>query len=419
MAVPYTFGAATAAIPLSQLDSNFASTITLGSTAIQLGNTVTILNNMTFANVTISSGSVTITDVTASGNVTISGGTANGVAYLNSSKILTTGSALVFDGSNLGVGVNPSAWGSGLKAIELGGSNSYLALNNTSASGYVYWNMWNDGTNNKTKQTGFIGAYGLNTSGGHVWFNGTGTTGITSSLTQAMTLDASGNLLVGATSPQGALTVQGSTSGAWASFCINTSSGGVGSYTRGGGGSASLPLAVWAQYDGTERARIDSSGNFLVGTTSGSSRFKVVADGTNVNSEFYQPASTSYTSIIFTNPSGTAGSITTTALTTTYATASDYRLKENIAPMTGALARVAALKPVTYKWKTDGSDGEGFIAHELQAVVPECVVGGKDAVDEEGNPKYQGIDTSFLVATLTAAIQELKAEFDAYKAEHP
>ena len=85
--------------------------------------------------------------------------------------------------------------------------------------------------------------------------------------------------------------------------------------------------------------------------------------------------------------------------------------------MTGALAKVSALKPVTYSWKVDGSAGEGFIAHELQAVVPDCVTGEKDAVDEEGNPVYQGIDTSFLVATLTAAIQELKAELDATKAE--
>jgi hypothetical protein len=87
--------------------------------------------------------------------------------------------------------------------------------------------------------------------------------------------------------------------------------------------------------------------------------------------------------------------------------------------MTGALAKVAALNPVTYKWKVDGADGEGFIAHELAEVCPQAVVGEKDAVDAEGNPVHQGIDTSFLVATLTAAIQELKAEFDAYKATHP
>ena len=96
-----------------------------------------------------------------------------------------------------------------------------------------------------------------------------------------------------------------------------------------------------------------------------------------------------------------------------YNTSSDYRLKEDVAPMTGALATVAQLKPVTYKWKADGSDGQGFIAHELQAVVPECVTGEKDAVDADGNPVYQGIDTSFLVATLVARIQELKAIVDA------
>jgi hypothetical protein len=105
--------------------------------------------------------------------------------------------------------------------------------------------------------------------------------------------------------------------------------------------------------------------------------------------------------------------------TLNYTSISDYRLKENIQPMTEALAKVQTLKPVTYTWKKDGSDGQGFIAHELQAVVPECVSGEKDAVDDKGNPIYQGIDTSHLVATLTAAIQELNAKFDAYIASHP
>jgi len=77
--------------------------------------------------------------------------------------------------------------------------------------------------------------------------------------------------------------------------------------------------------------------------------------------------------------------------------------------MVGALSAVSALKPVTYNWKIDGSDGQGFIAHELAEVCPEAVQGKKDAVDDEGNPVYQGIDTSFLVATLTAAIQEQQA----------
>ena len=119
------------------------------------------------------------------------------------------------------------------------------------------------------------------------------------------------------------------------------------------------------------------------------------------------------------------GSISTDGTTVSYNVTSDYRLKEDVVPMTGALAKVQALKPCTYKWKLDGTNGQGFIAHELQAVVPDCVVGEKDAVetytDEDGNEqtriKPQGVDTSFLVATLTAAIQELKAELDATKAE--
>jgi hypothetical protein len=104
-----------------------------------------------------------------------------------------------------------------------------------------------------------------------------------------------------------------------------------------------------------------------------------------------------------------AGQITLNGNTTAYTSASDYRLKENIAPMTGSLDKVLTLKPVTFTFKDSGQTSQGFIAHELQAVIPECVVGEKDAVDADGKPQYQSVDTSFLVATLTAAIQEQQA----------
>jgi hypothetical protein len=119
--------------------------------------------------------------------------------------------------------------------------------------------------------------------------------------------------------------------------------------------------------------------------------------------------------VVFVNPNGAVGNIRTNGSSTAFNTSSDYRLKENIAPMTGALAKVAQLKPVTYKWKIDNTDGEGFIAHELAEVCPYAVSGEKDAVDKNGKIKPQGIDVSFLVATLTAAIQELKAEVDSLK----
>jgi hypothetical protein len=164
----------------------------------------------------------------------------------------------------------------------------------------------------------------------------------------------------------------------------------------------------------SERMRIDSSGNCMVGTTTANNNNTMsfawnIANGNQYCNHINGTASgTGYIQFIY-NGTG-IGSITQSGTTAVaYNTSSDYRLKENIAPMTGALATVSQLKPVTYSWKADGSDGQGFIAHELQAVVPDCVTGEKDAVDAEGNPIHQGVDTSFLVATLTSALQEQQA----------
>lgn len=145
-------------------------------------------------------------------------------------------------------------------------------------------------------------------------------------------------------------------------------------------------------------------------------RGTVLANGSGKIGWEHQTPSDNYYPEIFRNAAGTSvGNIASTVSATAYNTSSDYRLKENIQPMQNALATVVQLNPVTYTWKVDGSDGQGFIAHELQAIVPDAVTGEKDAVDEKGNPIYQGVDTSFLVATLTKAIQELKAEVDSLK----
>ena len=178
---------------------------------------------------------------------------------------------------------------------------------------------------------------------------------------------------------------------------------------------------------GAEAMRIDSSGSLLInGTTQPVNTYKQVitfsggSGGVGGGLLFNDGDSGNvYPAVFFRKDGAERGNINVTTSGTAYNTSSDYRLKNTIAPMTGALAKVALLKPCTYKWKSNGLDGQGFIAHELAEVVPQCVTGEKDAVDAEGNPQYQGIDTSFLVATLTAAIQELKADFDAYKAAHP
>lgn len=171
----------------------------------------------------------------------------------------------------------------------------------------------------------------------------------------------------------------------------------------------------------TEAGRFSPEGYFLLGTTTSNVAKLGLAfnNATIIGSKFYHLSSTySNAAIEFINhASSRVGYIYSTSTATTYSTTSDYRLKENVQPMIGALATVAQLKPCTYTWKANGESGQGFIAHELQAVVPDCVSGKKDDVDEGGNPKYQGVDTSFLVATLTAAIQELKAELDSVKSE--
>jgi hypothetical protein len=165
----------------------------------------------------------------------------------------------------------------------------------------------------------------------------------------------------------------------------------------------------------TERARIDSAGDLLVGTTSlsSASRGSRISSGNATSSA---GVSTSWDHLNFLNTNGQVGAIITSGSSTTYSTSSDYRLKESIAPMTGALEKVQALNPVTYTWKADGSAGQGFIAHELQEVCPDAVTGEKDAVDEEGNPQYQGVDTSFLVGILAAAIKEQQAIIEDLKA---
>jgi hypothetical protein len=278
---------------------------------------------------------------------------------------------------------------------------------------------------------------------------------------EAMRIDSSGNVGIGTTSPGFRLDVS-TGDGTVAKFLSTSATGLVradatGASTRGGAfdafqngvlrgrvgvsgtwaGDTSSDFAVASEANvrfysggsGTESARITSGGNLLVGTTAlpstlnGGAAFEAGAASGRTILQLGTTSTAQLALARFYNPNGSVGSIETNGSATAYVTSSDYRLKENIAPMTGALATVAQLKPCTYTWKFDGSAGQGFIAHELQEIVPDCVSGEKDAVetytDEEGNEqtriKPQGIDTSFLVATLTAAIQELKAELDAAK----
>jgi Chaperone of endosialidase len=271
---------------------------------------------------------------------------------------------------------------------------------------------------------------------------------------QRLTVNSSGNVGIGIDSPSYRLQVR--REGGAGSLGISVDSVGsvqrVAQYFSVGDTTSATTGHVFYTRNGTATDNIavlvDNSGNMFVGKTTAAFTTQGTVIGPNGEMTLARTGSDTVLRFASTNTGALVGSVSITTTTTTYNTSSDYRLKENVAPMTGALEKVAALKPVTYTWKADGSNGQGFIAHELQAVVPDCVTGAKDAVERLGNildadgkvlqenvqepteegrvagqtwlhtkdsPRYQGVDTSFLVATLVAAIQELKAEVDALK----
>jgi hypothetical protein len=270
------------------------------------------------------------------------------------------------------------------------------------------------GTGGVVFPAGAVGTPAITTSGDlntGVFFPAADTIAFAEGGTEVMRIDSSGNVLVGVTSAsysaanRGVINVGGS-SGGLAALISGTNK----SYLLQSGvdllveNDTTTGAIIFGTNASTERARIDSSGNLLFNKTSTAASGSGVAFETNDTSSFYRGGDGS--AIRFFRSSTQVGRIDVTGTATSYVTSSDYRLKEDVQPMAGALAKVAALKPCTYKWKSNGSAGEGFIAHELAEVCPDAVSGEKDAVDEDGNIKPQGIDTSFLVATLTAALQE-------------
>lgn len=305
------------------------------------------------------------TTLSASSTVTLSGGTANGVLYLNGSKVATSGSALTFDGTNLGLGVTPSAWGSA-KAMQLG---SYAALAGYANEVDLSCNSYFNGSSYVYLNSSQLASYYAQTSGKHIWYTApSGTAGNAISFTQAMTLDESRNLLVGTTSAAAKLTISAdtnATTGNRVALFASTYSGGDSNYET-------IALVKYANSTATS----------------------------NVFAKFYINAGAAGCGQINANGANAAA----------FGTFSDSRLKENITELPSQLNNILSLKPCEFDYKDGSGHQIGFIAQEMQEVYPDVVGEGTDGMlTITGWSKTE--------ARLAKAIQELKAELDELKSQ--
>jgi hypothetical protein len=351
------------------------------------------------------------------------------VLYTNGVERLRVDSA-----GNLGLGVTPSAWQSGRRAFQIQGATGGGAAIHTAApaQAIIAANNFNDGTNLKYIATAAASQY-EQLNGAHSWSTApSGTAGNTITFTQAMTLDADGDLGVGTTSPTTvsnyrAITVNG-TNGGILDLKYGDTLGGRVVASSGGlsletGGATALTFFT----NGSERARINSTGDFSVAKTGNDPDVGVgsilssggfiasTRAGDTAGTQSYLLYSTGASAYRFyVNMAGTIF-----ATNTSISAISDARLKENIRDLDVGLDAVMALKPRKFDWKkgkgANIKDARGFIAQEFEQVFPDLVSEWLDPAPE-GEEPYKSVRQD-LIPVLVKAIQELKAELDVTKAE--
>jgi hypothetical protein len=359
MAVPYTFGTATASIPLSQLDSNFATAITLGNTAIQLGNTVTTLNNMTLANVTISSGNITLTNVSAT--------TAN-VTTANVVTMIVTGNETV--------------------------------LGNTTVTG--------------TATAAKLIPTGTSVTGNGMYLPATNSVGISTAGTNAVYIDASQNVGIGTSSPINKLQV---TDASVATIRLKLTANANGTIWNDNASTTDFTCvdarAMTFGTSNAERMRIDSSGNLLVGGTTayGTTTVYRANDGSKAITmrNTSAAAGKNFGFVVDSNNTmyvqGTSGGVYLTDTGTAWVANSDERLKTALIPFENAVEKICTLRSGTGRYLIDDeSVSRSFlIAQDVQKVLPEAV---NIQNDEQGT---LGLAYSDLIPLMTKAIQEQQA----------
>jgi len=426
MAVPYTFGTATASIPLSQLDSNFSTTITLGNTAIQLGNTVTTLNNMTLANVTVSSGNVTFTNVSATtANVT----TANiGTAIITGTTTLTNltaSTALSLDASKNIASVTNTGTGSNVLSASptLTGTAGFA---NITASGTL------GVTGVATFSAGTAALPAITTSGDTntgIFFPAADTIAFADGGTERMRIDSSGNVGIGTSSPVTNLNISSASAatGGDGIQYVQTTYTGTGTVNSGytaknyygtsqffqwenngtrlgnriitnaGGGAL-----VFTYGNDSEGMRINSSGNLLVGTTSVVAGTVLTLKNPSNATVWGSGPDTNGTYLVY---NASSVGVYLGSGSTAWSSSSDERTKTAITPFKNALEKVCTLRAGTGRYlKDEETVSRSFlIAQDVQAVLPEAVNVQNDEIGT------LGLQYTDVIPLLVAAIQEQQA----------
>jgi hypothetical protein len=391
-------------------------------------------------------------DASGNGVINAQGGGVNLYTYV-AGLLRTT----IDSSGNLGLGVTPSAWSGFGKTMEFNNAGCYVG-NSGATSMQVGANNYFNGSNYVYSTSNVATRY-AQASGQHIWFTApSGTAGNAITFTQAMTLDASGNLGVGSTSPSARLEVKTTSSSTDVDIRNSTT---LNRITASGGDlliradyeNSTANSTIQFSVDGTERARITSGGVLLVGTTSAPSIAGVTTDhafvagtGNRWVSGFrntttgtpwglvveYSGAAPNDTSSNFLycvdNAAGTTlrMNVRSNGGIANYSAndvnLSDRREKTNLAPAKSYLDTICAIPVQTFNY-IDQSENDpgltlGVVAQDVQAVAPELVM--ESNWGTEDNPKMRlSIYQTDLQYALMKALQELKAEFDAYKATHP
>jgi len=357
--------------------------------------------------------------ITSGGNITV-GGTNN--LIINDSGALVVGNNNDVTISNTGSVFNEDGQDADFR-IESSGDNKAFFVNG--GDGVVSFGGMGDNTRNPSGVTPKFQANSLTRMDSSISLCCNSNDSLASLLMFSKTRSAN---LTGNTAAQAGDAVGAITWNAADGTDIECGIAAIDAVVESGIGSNDTPGALrFYTNSGTtsasERVRITGGGRVVINDTAAiqDSMFSIkVPNSVTANAIVIKPTSNAtINAVLFENSSGSnSGFIQYNSSSTTYATSSDYRMKENVVALSGATDRLKQLNPSRFNFIEDADTTvDGFLAHEVQAVVPEAVTGTKDAVDADGNPEYQGIDQSKLVPLLVATIQELEARIAALESE--